>query len=131
MRIVRIGLIVAVVAIAVLATGCATIVSGTSQGITIRSNPSGAHVQYAHQSGTTPMVLQIPKGKDASIEVTFGRNRKVIVLSRTVDPNTYLNFIPPLWPGFIIDAMTGAMTEYETNEVMVDFRQARSVRYLH
>ena len=129
MRIVRIGLVVTVVAVAVLATGCATMVSGTTQGITIRSNPTGAHVRYSDQSGTTPILLQIPKGEDASIEVTYGRTRKVIVLSRKVDRNTYFNLIPPLWPGFIIDAMTGAMTEYETNEVMVDFKQARLVRY--
>lgn len=129
MRIVRIGLIVTTVALVVLATGCATFVSGTTQGIMIRSNPPGAHVQYGCQSGTTPMMLQVPKGKDDPIEVTYGRNRQVIVLSRTIDPNTYLNFIPPLWPGFIVDAMTGALTEYETNEVMVDFKQARLVRY--
>ena len=129
MRIVRIGLIVTTVALVVLATGCATFVSGTTQTITIRSNPSGAHVQFGNQSGTTPMMLQVPKGRDDPIEVTYGRNRQVIVLSRTVDPNTYLNFIPPLWPGFIIDAISGAMTEYETNEVMVDFKRARMARY--
>lgn len=129
MRIVRVGLIVTIVAIAVLSTGCATFVSGTTQSIMIRSKPPGAHVQYEDQSGTTPMTIQVRKGKDDPIEVTYGRNRKVIVLSRTVDRNTYLNFIPPLWPGFIIDAWTGAITEYETNEIMVDFKQARLVRY--
>ncbi len=129
MRIARIGLIVTIVALAVLATGCATYMSGTTQAITIRSNPPGAHVQYGHQSGTTPLMLQVPKGRDDPIEVTFGRNRQVIVLSRTVDPNTYLNFIPPLWPGFIVDAVTGAMTEYEQNDVMVDFKHARMARY--
>ncbi len=129
MRIVRIGLIVTTVALVALATGCATFISGTTQTITIRSNPSGAHVQYGNQSGNTPVMLQVPKGKDDPIEVTYGRNRQVIVLSRTVDPNTYLNLIPPLWPGFIVDALTGAMTEYETNEVMVDFKRARMVRY--
>ena len=129
MKIARIGLIVAVVAVAFLTTGCATCMSGTTQSITIRSNPSGAHVQYGHQSGTTPMTLQVRKGRDDPISVTYGRNKKIIVLSRSVDSKTYLNFIPPLWPGFIVDAVSGAMTEFDTNEVMVDFKQARKVRY--
>lgn len=129
MKIARLGLVVAALALGILSTGCATYVSGPTQAITIRSSPTGAHVQCGDQSGTTPMVLYVPKGKAEHIEVTFGRNRQVITLNRTVDRNTYLNLIPPLWPGFLVDAMTGAMIKYDPDEVFVDFKTAQMVRY--
>ena len=78
MKIVRFGLIAVVVAVGVLSTGCATYMSGATQSITIRSAPPGAHVRCGEQTGTTPLVLQVPKGKVDHIEVTFGRHRQVI-----------------------------------------------------
>jgi hypothetical protein len=39
-----------------------------------------------------------------------------------VDAFTFLNIIPPLWPGFIVDAVTGSMMRYDPDIVSVDFR---------
>lgn len=127
MKIARLGLIVAAVALTVLSTGCATFMSGATQSITIRSAPPGAHVQFGDQSGTTPVVMQIPKGEVDPIEVTFGRYRQVITLNKK--GNAFLNFSPLRWPGLLFDAMSGAKAEQEPEEIFVDFKKVRMVRY--
>ncbi len=124
-----VAVVVALSLLVVTGAGCATIVSGTTQSITIESNPPGAHVEIGHQSGTTPVTMQITKGKDFPVEVSFGQNRKVVMLTRTVDPVTFLNFIPPFWPGFIVDAVTGAMTKYEPEFITVDFQTTQTARF--
>ena len=52
----------------------------------------------------------------------------MVALTRSIDPVTLLNIIPPLWPGFIVDAVTGALTRYEPDVIMVDFTQAPGSR---
>ena len=47
--------------------------------------------------------------------------KRLVKLNKTVDPMTFLNFIPPLWPGFIVDAVTGAMMKYEAEVVHLNF----------
>ena len=117
--------------IAVATAGCATIISGTSQTITVHSNPPGAYVQIGHQTGTTPVTLHIPKGKDYPVEISQGPDKRVVALNRNLDPMTLLNIIPPLWPGFIVDAVTGAITKYDPNVISVDFRTGQAVDYTH
>ena len=106
-----------------LNAGCATIVSGTSQTITIDSNPPGAFVKIGHQTGTTPVTMRIPKGQDYPIEVSRYSDQRIIQLDQTMDPATLLNAIPPLWPGFIVDAWTGCLKHYDPNVIIVDFTQ--------
>ncbi len=115
----RIEVLTAVGIVAVLCSGCATILSGSSQNITITSEPPGAHVKIAQQSGTTPAILQVPKGKDYPIEVTHGTDTRVLPLQRTFDAISVLNIF--FWPGFIVDAVTGAITKYDPDTYSVDF----------
>ena len=51
------GVLILVVAFTVMSSGCATLLSGTSQNVTINSNPPGAHVKIGYQSGITPITL--------------------------------------------------------------------------
>ena len=118
-------------ALAVASVGCATIISGTSQTITIDSNPPGAHVKVGYQTATTPATLRVPKGKDYPIEVAYGSDKRIVPLNRNLDPMTLLNIIPPLWPGFIVDAVTGAITKYEPDVISVDFSEVRVTRFGH
>ncbi len=108
---------------AILSTGCATILSGTSQTITIDSYPPGAQVKVGGQTGTTPVTLRIPKKKGYVVEISRYADRRVVELERSIDPATFLNFIPPLWPGFIVDAIAGTMTHYDPAIIVVDFTQ--------
>lgn len=113
----------------ILMTGCATILSGATQKITVQSNPPGAHVKFGYQSGFTPITFEVPKGEDYPLIVSNGSDQQVITLERKLDPTTFLNLIPPFWPGFVVDAVTGAITKYETDMIHVDFPTARTVKY--
>ena len=118
----RLRALVIVSAVAVATSGCATIISGNSQTITINSTPSGAHVRIGHQTGTTPVTLHVPKGDSYPIEISHGPDTRVLPLNRNIDPMTLLNIIPPLWPGFIVDAVTGCIMKYNPDVITVDFR---------
>ncbi len=117
----HVGALLAVAAVLVASSGCATIASGTSQAIRFDSDPPGAFVQFGHFSGTTPVTLRIPKGKNFPVEMSHGSDKRLVKMNKTVDPMTFLNFIPPLWPGFIVDAVTGAMMKYEAEVVHLNF----------
>ncbi len=111
-------------------SGCATLVSGTKQTITVDSDPPGALVRIGEYTGTTPVTLRIPKGHDYRVEVSRGADKRMVTLNRNLDPVALLNLIPPMWPGFIIDAMTGAITKYDAAIVSVDFtREAYLTRF--
>ena len=103
---------------AVTLTGCATILSGTTQKITVHTDPQGAHARIGHQAGRTPVTLTVPKGQDLQLEVTIDRNKRVVPLRRTFDTVGLLNIL--FFPGFIVDAVTGAMMKYEPTVVSVD-----------
>ncbi len=102
-------------------TGCATLLSGTHQTVTIDSYPQGAQVRVGNQTGITPVTFHVSKGKDYTVEFSHVSGKRVMPLERSVDPMTLLNIIPPLWPGFIVDALTGAFTHYDPDVVYVDF----------
>lgn len=121
------GLLLLIAVFAVASTGCATMISGTSQNVTITSNPPGAHVRIGHQSGITPVTLSVPKGRDYPVEVSQGPDKRIVLLNKNVDAYTFLNIIPPLWPGFIVDAVTGSIMKYDPDVVMVDFRTSQAV----
>lgn len=110
------------VGLLVVGSGCATLISGTEQQVTITSTPPGARVMVGHQVSRTPITFILPKGQDLPIEVSQGPDVRIVSLGRTIDPMTFLNLIPPLWPGFLIDASTGALTRYSPSVVHVDFR---------
>lgn len=104
-------------------------ISGTTQKITIQSTPPGAHVKFGYQSGFTPITFEVPKGQDYPVIVSRGSQQQLIILERKLDPNTFLNAIPPLWPGFIVDAISGAITKYDPDVVRVNFPTATTVSY--
>ena len=114
--------------LAVTPTGCATVLSGKYQAVTIHSVPSGAHVKVGDQSGVTPVTLYIRKNADDPVVVSHGPDRRILSLHRSLDPMTLLNVVPPLWPGFLVDASTGALRRYDPDVIRVDFRTAEHVR---
>lgn len=107
--------------LAVALTSCATLISGTHQTVTIDSYPPGALVKLGYQTGTTPVTFSVAKGKHHVVQISQGPEKRVLPLSRKLDPVTLLNIIPPLWPGFIVDAVTGAITKYNPDVIYVDF----------
>ena len=119
----RTGVLTLSAAVAFACAGCATLMSGTTQRVSFKSNPPGAHVVFGNQSGTTPVTLEIPKGHKEAVAISNGSDTRLISLERKVNPYTWLNLIPPLWPGFIVDAVSGAMMTYEADVVTLDFHK--------
>ena len=118
-------------------TGCATIMSGTKQTITVQSYPAGAHVKFGNLVGITPVTFTVQKGMHTAVEVSHAPGKRIVHLKRTFDPMTLFNLIPPFWPGFIVDAWTGAMMKYDPDVITVDFRvspnslNAQLIGYMH
>ena len=102
-----------------------TFVHGTSQPITVHSNPPGAHVRIGGQTGTTPVTLDVPKGKNYSIEATLGDQHRYVPLQRNIEPVTLVNLV--FLPGFIVDACTGALMNYDPDFYTINFTDAHSV----
>ncbi len=117
----RAGALTLLCGLTVAATGCATMLSGTKQAVTIDSYPQGAPVRIGHQTGITPVTFHVSKGKDHTVEFSHVSGTRIMPLERSVDRMTFFNFIPPLWPGFLVDALTGALTHYDPDVVYVDF----------
>lgn len=101
--------------------GCATILSGTKQDLRIHSQPPGAHVEIGQLSGTTPCTLSVPKGKRLNVIVSLDSQSKLVPLSRRFDAVGLLNIL--VWPGFIVDAISGAIVKYHPDDIHVDFTE--------
>lgn len=95
-------------------SGCATIFSGTTQIVRIESSPPGALVEINGVShGTTPATVPMKKNlSQPSVVLTKeGYQSKVFSPTSTFDVVGILNIL--FWPGFAIDAVTGAMMKYD------------------
>ena len=103
-------------------SGCATIITGTSQGITLESDPSGAACSITRDGqklasvNSTPTQVMLSKGwSDLSVDCT----REGSAPSKTAIPSTFqpwalANILLGGIIGFIVDGASGAITEYPT-----------------
>lgn len=104
-----------------LASGCASIVSGTTQEITFNSSPPGATCDIMRsdanlQKVTTPSVTIIKKTK-YDLQVTCSKPGYVttsVVDKSGVEPWIFGNLIFGGIIGIIIDASNGAQNKYDT-----------------
>jgi uncharacterized protein YceK len=107
---------------AVSLSGCATIMEGTTQSVTVATTPPGAHCTIDREGGrigeiaTTPGSLQLNKsGKDLSITcVKAGYQTATIAQSPDFSGTTFGNIIIGGGIGAIADAASGANYKYPT-----------------
>ena len=95
--------LICVLALLVLGSGCATVLSGSTETLHVDSKPQGITVRVDGQTLTTPAAIEL--SVKSNHEVIFPNGEKVMV-KRTLDGTTFLNVF--FWPGFIVDAATGA-----------------------
>ncbi len=111
-------IIIACVALALLSSSCATIFHGTSQQVSIDSDPPGANVRMGPFTGKTPMTVTLSKGHEYPIQVTKdGYQEQVTSLQKGFDGLAALNLI--FIPGWIIDIASGAAFEYDPDTYSV------------
>jgi hypothetical protein len=121
-----------VVAAATFATSaCATIAGGgTSQGVTISSEPSGASfvvksssgIQMA--SGATPQTIKLPRKNEYQIEFSVpGYRSQMLPLTKGINGWVWGNFFIGWIPGLIIDFATGSANKLEPSIVQVSLQR--------
>ena len=103
-----------------LCNGCCSLFSEGSQVITVDSDPQGASVRIGEAVGTTPFTLTVPKGEEYVITAAYGGQTQSQTLTRTIDGLYWVNIL--VWPGLIVDAVTGKMHVYDPTSYSFDFR---------
>jgi len=101
-----------------LGQGCATLVRGTTQRITITTDPSGAMATVAGNRVLTPATVELSRKHDATIFVEKeGYVPQQITLKRSIEPWTAGNLLLGGLPGLVVDAISGAMVKFNQDEV--------------
>lgn len=132
------SLLAAVVASALLLSGCATLFSGSSQEVEIESTPSNANVMVdGMDRGTTPTTIEVTRPEQGdSPEITLnkeGYEETTLQLERQFNAVTLVNVVNPLAyvplgipaTGFAVDWYTGALWKYQPDGYTVEL-QSRS-----
>lgn len=103
-------------------TGCATIVSGKTQDVMIRSNPIGAAVTIDDVAmGTTPMLANLVRKKRHQIKFAKdGYEENLRATTRGFNWWYVANLVFGGVIGLIVDPCTGAIYDVEPSEVTVN-----------
>lgn len=114
-----------ILSVAVLGfSGCATIMDGDKQTISIISEPSGATAQVDSHKITTPGQITLKRGK--SYTVTFSKEGYETTTSKircTIAPWFWGNLLLGGIPGMIVDGVTGAYGQLSPETVHVKLRR--------
>lgn len=104
--------------------GCASMINGSAQRITIDSNVQGADIYFNGKPlGTTPFTGVVPRGNDSVITISkSGYVSKTVVLNTSIDPWFALNIF---WggagtTGSTTDHVNGSMYRYSPNRIHID-----------
>jgi len=118
-RIVGAGILVVALA------GCATIVAGTQQTISVSSNVDGADVLLdGLKIGTTPFAGPVPKSKGVLTVQKDGYKSATVALATTIEPIFWGNIIIGGTLGSITDFASGAAYQYAPASYQVDLKAA-------
>lgn len=107
----------------ILCSGCATVVSGTSQRIKVTTQPPGARLQVRDQIVTTPAVVDVKRGESLYTLVISkqGYEASVVDLNAGVNPWLFGNiplFAIVLAPvGVAVDSVSMAIIRYKPSDV--------------
>ncbi len=109
--------------LAFAAVGCASIIKGTTQTVTISSNVDGAEILMDGQRiGTTPYAGPAPRNKSAIVVQKAGYQSATVALSKTLEPVFWGNIISGGTLGSITDFATGAAYAYAPAAYQVDLK---------
>ncbi|MCF8226896.1 MAG: SHOCT domain-containing protein [Bacteroidales bacterium] len=110
-----------IVTLSAMVNGCATILTGTTQRMTIDSTPQGAEIMIDGRIiGTTPAKVRLDRDLNAFLDdgkaVELQMNGYVpdgYVIGADIEPTFVLNVLLPF--GFALDAVTGAIMRYDSD----------------
>jgi len=97
-------------------SGCATIFSGTTEKISVNSNPSNIKFKLDQAEYMTPSVITVKReNEDKLIQVENPQCKKTIVLNKKINPVFFVNILSGGVFGSTTDYLTGAMWKYNDN----------------
>ena len=106
-------------ALTVILSGCATIMQGTTQELSVSSSPTGAQVTVNGQAkGTTPAVLDLKRKDNHVVRVTMdGYQPFEVALSRSTSGWVWGNLVFGGIPGLAVDAITGGLYKLSPEQI--------------
>jgi len=126
-------LILGALAFGSLLAGCATIISGTKQNISISSTPSSASVDVRTMgglpvfSGTTPTSCKLPRKDEYLVTIKLaGYNESKIAIGKSFNEWAIGNLLCGGIIGIILDAVDGAMWKLEPGTIHIELVKAVS-----
>ena len=111
----------------VLTTGCATVLGGTRQLLTVNANVEGAEV-FLNETrlGVTPLTAEVKRGQTGELRVTAdGYQPYTVAINRKVSTLFFVNILSGGSFGSTTDLATGAMYEYEPSTFMVSLQSSQ------
>ena len=116
----------ACIVVFVFLTGCATMFTSPTDHITFNSSPEGANVEINGMSQVkTPVTVPVKKSMN-SPQVQMKKNGyegKPVFLQTSFNAVSLLNIF--VWPGFIVDIVTGKMWKYDPTTYNVELEAAK------
>lgn len=114
---VQIAWAVSAIVVALLASGCATIVDGTNQPVTFNSEPNRAKIFInGAQVGVTPLTIQVKRAKNTMIVAKKdGYEEQQLPLQTKMNTFFWGNIISGGFLGSTTDYASDAMVEYSPN----------------
>lgn len=108
-----------------VSSGCASIISGTAQTVSIDSQPQGAEVSIdGAYVGITPLTMKIAKNKKDMVSVKKEGYRTVSrELTKKLDPVAIINIF---WDLSTTDFITGAAMEYDPGTYFFELAENNS-----
>jgi hypothetical protein len=113
-------------AVAVSASGCATLINGTRQRLTIDSTPSGARVTVLPAGITfeTPGEVELARRNVHTVRVAFdGYCPETIYIDRVASDVAYGNLLLGGFIGLLVDTENGSAFTLEPDTVAVTLRR--------
>jgi hypothetical protein len=106
-----------ILVLAMVASGCATILDGSNQAVAFDSSPNGARIFVnGAEVGTTPLSMPIKRSKATIILAKKdGYEDQQLVLQTTTNGNFWRNFLTGGPIGSTVDYFSDAMIEYSPN----------------
>lgn len=113
--------VVAMLALSVSISGCATILNGTSQDVAFNSEPAGAVVELNTGANcVTPCTFSMRRGDDASITVNKpGFQPVTVYIQSRLGGSAFGNIIAGGIIGGVVDGSNGASNHLHPNPVYV------------
>jgi PEGA domain len=118
----------ALICCSLFSAGCASIISGTTQLISVNSNVDGAQVVMNGQTlGKTPLTTQVKRGEQGTLTVEAdGYTPFTFALNKKINNVFWVNIFCGGLFGSSTDYSTGAMYEYEPSTFFAQLQPENS-----